>query len=58
MDFVHFKRYHNSKLTARLHEEMAGFRRNWLASDDHNLVLHLEPYRETNYMICHGQVKP
>lgn len=30
---------------------MAGFRRNWLASDDHNLVLHLEPYQETKYMI-------
>lgn len=28
MGFIHFKRYHNSKLTARLHEEMAGFRRN------------------------------
>lgn len=37
---------------------MAEFRRMWLASDEHSLVLHLELYREINYMICHDQVKP
>lgn len=41
-----------------MHEGMAGFRRSWLASGDDDLFVHVEPYQETRYMICHDKVRP
>lgn len=44
---------HESKVTGRLHQGMAGFRRSYLAGGDHNLFLDVEPYQGTGYMTCH-----
>lgn len=41
-----------------MHQGMAGFHRRRLATGDHDLFLHVEPYRETRYMICHDQATP